>query len=89
MGAAMITNAEMEAFADFLGAWLERDLKAGLLKTKPQTDEPGVSPQSTSKTGFRWLAEPVPLIKDCPEGQHGYRRGRSCGLFGGRYIISK
>jgi hypothetical protein len=46
----MITNADMEAFADLLVVWLERDLKAGLVKSKTlPADVPEALPQSDHK----------------------------------------
>jgi hypothetical protein len=46
MGAQMMTDKDLTEFADFLVAWLERDLKAGRVKEKPQADMPEALPQS-------------------------------------------
>jgi hypothetical protein len=46
MALKMITNQDIEEFAEFLVAWFERDLKAGRVKTKPPADVPEALPQS-------------------------------------------
>jgi hypothetical protein len=45
----MISNEDMERFAEYLLAWFERDLKAGLVKTKPSADVPEAFPQPKTK----------------------------------------
>jgi len=42
-------NKEMRDFAELLVSWCMRDIEAGLVKTKPQTDESEALPQSKNK----------------------------------------